>query len=95
MVWGGWTTHARWARWAARRGARDGLPEGGAGRTRGDGLVGRWRGWASQEKGGCWAGCFLVFFYFVSFQYLNLVVGYINAPQNTIITHKYILHEFE
>ena len=71
----------------------------GVGRGRGEG---RWPGGPLArlgrlgEKEGVVGLCpFLFSFIYFSFHYLNLVVGYINALQNTIITHKYILLEFE
>jgi hypothetical protein len=83
-----------WARSAGPEWAAWGRPRA---RGRGAGLVGRWRGWAGHGKRRGSLGSVLFLFSFISFSfhYLNLVVDYINALQNTIITHKYILLEFE
>jgi hypothetical protein len=53
-----------------------------------------WLDWTGEGRG-LKAVFFLFSFISLSFHYLNLGVGYINALQNTIITHKYILLEFE
>jgi hypothetical protein len=62
---------------------------------RGKGAGGkRLAGPASGREGLKAVFLFCFSFISVSFHYLNLGVGYINALQNTIITPKYILFEF-